>query len=98
MFSEHGIAWATDAERGLDHGSRTMLRHLFPKADVPIVQVSVNPFLNPATQYNIGRVLRTLAELDILIIGSGVTVHNLRAVDWEARKQIRGRSHLTIGL
>jgi 4,5-DOPA dioxygenase extradiol len=86
LFEEQGIPWATDSARGLDHGSWTMLLHLFPEADVPIVQISVNPFLDPAAQYKIGEALRPLTEQDVLIIGSGVTVHNLRAVNWGAKE------------
>ncbi|MDP4086999.1 MAG: class III extradiol ring-cleavage dioxygenase, partial [Bacillota bacterium] len=45
--------------------------------------ISVNPFLTPEKQYEIGKVLRGLGEEDILVVGSGVTVHNLRLVNWE---------------
>lgn len=86
LFTRQGITWATDEQRGLDHGSWTMLHHLFPGADVPVVQVSVNPFLSPAAQFNIGLALKELSASDILIIGSGVTVHNLRAVKWNEDK------------
>lgn len=85
LFEEHGIPFRTDRQRGLDHGSWTLLKHLFPKADIPVVQISVNPSLSPAAQFNIGLALNKLAAEDIAVIGSGVTVHNLRQVNWGAK-------------
>ena len=54
---------------------------MFPKADIPIVQVSVNPYLTVEKQYEIGRAIKALGYDDILVIGSGSTVHNLATVD-----------------
>lgn len=82
LLKESGIPAAYDTNRGLDHGSWTMLKHMFPKADIPVVQVSVNPYRSAEEQYRIGEALRSLSSLNILLIGSGVTVHNLRAVKW----------------
>lgn len=82
MLGERGIPVQFDENRGLDHGSWTLLKHLFPKADIPVVQVSVNPYRSVADHYEIGKALRGLAEHNILVIGSGVTVHNLRVVKW----------------
>lgn len=82
LLGDKGIPVAYDTSRGLDHGSWTMLKHMFPKADVPVVQVSVNPYRSAEEQYRIGEALRSLSEQNILLIGSGVTVHNLRAVKW----------------
>jgi 4,5-DOPA dioxygenase extradiol len=81
-LEKQGIEVQTDARRGLDHGSWTLLKRLFPKADIPVVQISVNPFLPPSEQFRIGEALQGLGEEDILVIGSGVTVHNLRALKW----------------
>ncbi|XEC94260.1 class III extradiol ring-cleavage dioxygenase [Paenibacillus tarimensis] len=81
-FKEHGIATRLDATRGLDHGSWTLLHRLYPKYDIPVVQLSVNPFLHPEGQFKIGEALRGLGQEDIMVIGSGVTVHNLRAIQW----------------
>ncbi len=77
-----GLPFERDTERGLDHGSWTLLRRMYPDADVPVVQLSVNPYLPPERQFAIGAALRGLGEQGILVIGSGVTVHNLRAVKW----------------
>jgi 4,5-DOPA dioxygenase extradiol len=82
LLSASGIPVAYDRERGLDHGSWTMLKHMFPEADVPVVQVSVNPYRSAEEQYKIGEALRSLSSQNILLIGSGVTVHNLRMVKW----------------
>jgi 4,5-DOPA dioxygenase extradiol len=81
-FSQQGIAVKMDMSRGLDHGSWTLLRRLFPNADIPVVQISVHPFLHPEDQFEIGKALRGLGNEDVLVIGSGVTVHNLRMVKW----------------
>ncbi|GAA3408473.1 DODA-type extradiol aromatic ring-opening family dioxygenase [Paenibacillus hodogayensis] len=77
-----GIQTASDSSRGLDHGAWTLLYRMYPEADIPVVQVSVNPYLPPADQYKIGEALRGFGEDDILVIGSGVTVHNLRVLKW----------------
>ncbi|MDQ1911786.1 class III extradiol ring-cleavage dioxygenase [Paenibacillus sp. GD4] len=82
-FEQKGIEVRTDTSRGLDHGSWTLLRRLFPKADIPVVQISVHPFLPPSEQYRIGEALQGIGEEDVLVIGSGVTVHNLRALRWD---------------
>jgi len=71
-----------DESRGLDHGTWTLLCRIFPEADIPVVQASVNPFLPPADQYRIGQALRALGKENVLVIGSGATVHNLFAIRW----------------
>lgn len=81
-FGEKGIEVRKDAERGLDHGTWTLLSRLFPDADIPVVQLSVHPFKEPREQIAIGEALRGLGLQNILVIGSGVTVHNLRMVHW----------------
>jgi len=68
--------------RGLDHGSWTLLKHMYPDANIPVVQVSVNPALPAKDQYEIGKALKGLGEEDILVIGSGALVHNLRILKW----------------
>jgi 4,5-DOPA dioxygenase extradiol len=79
----HGIPVNTDQVRGLDHGAWVLLRHLFPDADVPVIQASVNPWLPPDRQYEIGQAIRPLAEQGLWIIGSGASVHNLRLLNWD---------------
>lgn len=82
-FKRKGIPVHKDAARGLDHGSWTLLYRMYPKADIPVVQVSVNPHLSPKEQFEIGEALQGLGAEGILVIGSGVTVHNLRILKWE---------------
>lgn len=77
-FNRNGIQTKREEKRGLDHGSWVALLHMYPEADIPVIQISVHPFLLPKEQYNIGRALQGIGAEDILVIGSGTTVHNLR--------------------
>ncbi|CAM2885289.1 class III extradiol ring-cleavage dioxygenase [Paenibacillus sediminis] len=84
LMSDQGIKTQTNDQRGLDHGSWTLLHRMYPEANIPVVQISVHPFLSPEVQFKIGEALRGLGNEDILIIGSGVTVHNLRRANFNA--------------
>jgi len=86
MLGEKGIASTFDSRRGLDHGSWVVLSRMFPDADIPVVQVSVNPYLAPKEQYRIGEALRGLGLEDILVVGSGATVHNFRTMNPRAKE------------
>jgi 4,5-DOPA dioxygenase extradiol len=80
LLKEAGFTAAIDGGRGLDHGAWAPLLYAYPGADVPVVQVSVQPALGPRHHFNVGRALRKLGEEDVLVIGSGHMTHNLR--DW----------------
>ncbi|UVI30208.1 dioxygenase family protein [Paenibacillus spongiae] len=80
LFTKHGIPCVMDGERGLDHGAWAVLKLIYPDADIPVVALSVNRYLTNEQQYEIGKALSALREQDVLIIGSGGTVHNLRQV------------------
>jgi 4,5-DOPA dioxygenase extradiol len=74
-----------DWEWGLDHGAWAVLCQMYPKADVPVVQLSLDQSKSPGYHYELGRELRGLRKKGVLIIGSGNIVHNLREVVWEDR-------------
>jgi len=71
-----------DIAMGLDHGAWTVLKHLYPLADVPVFEMSMDFDKPPSFHYNLGSELSKLREKGVLIIGSGNIVHNLRLLDW----------------
>lgn len=71
-----------DFNRGLDHGSWSILKLIDPEGTIPVVQMSINSNLPGKTQFDIGRSLAALKDEDVLIIGSGGMVHNLRVINF----------------
>ena len=71
-----------DDRWGLDHGAWTVLKFMFPKADVPVFQISIDMSRGLDYQLEIGRALSSLRDRGVLILGSGNVVHNLGAVKW----------------
>ena len=76
------VAVKENIEMGLDHGAWTVLRHIYPEADVPVFEMSIDFEKSPAFHYNLGQELGKLREKGVLILGSGNIVHNLRLLDW----------------
>jgi 4,5-DOPA dioxygenase extradiol len=74
-----------DTQWGLDHGTWSFLVHMYPKADIPVVQLSLDRSKDAEFNYQLGRELTSLRDEGVLIVGSGNIVHNLRTVVWEDR-------------
>jgi 4,5-DOPA dioxygenase extradiol len=96
-----------DHDWGLDHGSWSVLRHLYPAAEVPVVQLSIDGRENAEFHYRLGQQLRPLREEQVLILGSGDIVHNLESYawgqhprapyEWAVRFEGQVRTHLSAG-
>ncbi|MBL8549277.1 MAG: 4,5-DOPA dioxygenase extradiol [Hyphomonadaceae bacterium] len=93
---------ALDEAWGLDHGSWSVLKHVFPEADVPVIQLSIDTRADAPTHVELGRKLAVLRAEGVMIMGSGDVVHNLRAMrreggppfDWAQRFHDRVKSAL----
>jgi len=72
-----------DMKRGLDHGAWAVIKHLYPEADVPVVQLSLDYNQSPQYHYKMSKELVPLRKEGVLIIGSGNMIHNLGMVDWD---------------
>mgnify|MGYP000990140652 FL=1 len=72
-----------DHDWGLDHGTWSVVKHMYPNADIPVLQLSINYYKPAAYHYELAKQLLSLRKKGVLIIGSGNMVHNLRMVAWD---------------
>lgn len=72
-----------DHEWGLDHGTWSVVRHMFPEANIPVLQLSIDYFKPAEYHYKLAQELAKLRKKGVLIIGSGNMIHNLRMLDWQ---------------
>jgi len=73
-----------DHEWGLDHGAWSVIRHMFPKADIPVIQLSLNRRMDPREHFALASDLSFLRDKGVLVVGSGNIVHNLRQASWDS--------------
>ncbi len=79
LITASGIEARLDSTRGYDHGMFVPLKLMFPQADIPVIQLSLRTDLDPQTHFNVGKALQPLRAENVLIIGSGMSFHNMRA-------------------
>jgi 4,5-DOPA dioxygenase extradiol len=79
----HHTKVEADHEWGLDHGAWTIVRHMYPNANIPVLQLSIDYTKNARYHYELAKELATLRKKGILILGSGNLVHNLGMIAWD---------------
>jgi 4,5-DOPA dioxygenase extradiol len=86
--SLRGYSIGLDTSWGLDHGTWSVLKKMYPEADIPTIQLSIDYSKGPEFHFQLGRELGFLRDQGVLIIGSGNLVHNLGAVTWKSKELV----------
>lgn len=80
LLEKAGLPAVADSQRGFDHGAFVPLALMYPNADIPVVQVSIQANFQPQVHFELGRALAALREENVLIVCSGLSYHNLREI------------------
>jgi len=79
----HSTSVGLDHDWGLDHGAWTVVKHMYPEANIPILQLSIDYTKSPEQHYEIAKEIYALRKKGVLVLGSGNMVHNLRMLSWQ---------------
>lgn len=85
LINNHSVM--LDESWGLDHGAWSVIKHMYPLADIPVIQMSLDQGMTTAEHYELAKQLRVLRHKGVLIVGSGNMVHNLRMLAWDKMDQ-----------